>query len=315
MARQRLTVGEERAVPPFVCPACRGTLEASEGGRRCRACQSWFPVVGDIPCFCEGDQFYEGKWIASDLSAGSLRNFLVKKERFFVSMLRGKRGTVLDLGCAGGWRLYTKVGPVVGLDISLGSLRVASSIYSAVARADLRALPFADETFDFVVSSDLLGHVELKDKDMVLGEVHRVLKKGGWTLHYVETDGQDPLMRFARRYPELYDRYIVQPDGHVGMEGPDETFRRFRRLGFRPVKEMAAYRGLTYVGRVVQYFDNEYSQLSWPVRALVGVCKALRRHPLMETVANALVSGLIEVGDRLLPVEWAGGALVCYERR
>lgn len=300
--------------PAFVCPTCRGDLEPSEGGARCADCRAVYPVTDGIICFCQGDDFYEGKWVESDLSAGSLRNMLVKKERFFVNMLRGKRGSVLDLGCAGGWRFYTTVGPVVGVDLSVTSLRRAKAIYSAVARAELRTLPFRDGSFDFVVSSDLIGHITGEDKDDALGEIHRVLKSGGWTLHYVETEGRDPLMRFARRYPELYDRYVVRPEGHIGMESPEETFRRFRRLGFKPVKELAAYRGLTYVGRVVQYFDNEYSRLSRPIGALVGVCKMLRSNRAVEASANVVISCLIEGGDRVLPHDWAGGVLVCYEK-
>lgn len=308
------TIAATTLAPTFVCPSCRGSLEPCEEGVRCGGCQTVYPVIDGITCFCQGDEFYEGKWVDSDLSAGSLRNLLVKKERFFVNMLRGKRGSVLDLGCAGGWRFYTTVGPVTGVDLSVSSLRRAKGMYSAVARAELRALPFRDGSFDFVVSSDLIGHIAEEDKDIVLGEVRRVLKSGGWTLHYVEAEGRDPLMRFARRYPELYDRYVVQPDGHVGMESPEDTFRRFRRLGFKPVRELAAYRGLTYVGRVVQYFDNEYSRLSRPIGALVGVCKALRSNRALETGANVIMSCLIEGGDRVLPHDWAGGVLVCYEK-
>ncbi|MHB1417681.1 MAG: class I SAM-dependent methyltransferase [Chloroflexota bacterium] len=257
--------------------------------------------------------FYEGKWAQPDLSAGSPRNYLVKKERFFLQQLKGRRGRVLDLGCGGGWRLYTKVGPVVGLDLSHASVRSALQIYSAGARASLRALPFADASFDFVVSSDVLGHVRVEDKDAVLTEIRRVLRPGGRTLHYIEAAGEDPLMRWARRRPDLYERYVVAPEGHVGMETASCTLARFRRLGFRPVKELAAYRGLMYVGRVVQLFDNEYAVESAPLRALVSVCRALSAAGPLETASNVLMSLAMEVGDALLPLDWAGGVMVCYE--
>ncbi len=258
--------------------------------------------------------FYEGKWAQPDLSAGSLRNFLVKKERFFVRQLQGRQGRVLDLGCGGGWRLFTTVGPVLGVDLSRSSLRAALALYAGGAQADLAALPFADGAFDFVVSSDVLGHVPLERKDAVLAEIRRVLRPGGRTLHYVEAEGQDPLMAWARRDPALYERHVVAPEGHVGMEPASHTFARFRRAGFRPLAEVAAYRGLIYVGRVAQLFDNEYAARSRRLRALVGLCKALSALAPLALAANLVVSAALEVGDRLLPLDWAGGVMVCYER-
>lgn len=257
--------------------------------------------------------FYEGRWAKPDLSAGSLRNYLVKKERFFVRGLAGRRGRVLDLGCGGGWRLYKRVGPVVGVDVSRGSLAVAGTLYDAVVQARLEALPFAPASFDFVVSSDVLGHVEPAEKDAVLAEIRRVLRPGGRTLHYVETEGQDPLMRWARRRPDLYERHVVLPEGHIGMETASATLARFRRAGFRPVEELAAYRGLMYIGRVVQLFDNEYADLSPAVRMLVRIGRAVQRVPPLEMAANLVLSLAMEVTDLLLPLDWAGGVMVCYE--
>jgi SAM-dependent methyltransferase len=258
--------------------------------------------------------FYEGKWAQPDLSAGSLRNLLVKKERFFVGQLRGRRGRVLDLGCGGGWRLFTTVGPVLGVDLSRSSLRAARVIYAGGAQADLAGLPFAEGAFDFVVSSDVLGHVPLERKDAVLAEIRRVLRPGGRTLHYVEAEGQDPLLTWARRDPALYLRHVVAPEGHVGMETASRTFARFRRAGFRPLAEVAAYRGLMYVGRVVQLFDNEYAARSRRLRVLVALCRALNAVGPVALAANLAVSAALEVGDRLLPLDWAGGVMVCYER-
>lgn len=265
-----------------------------------------------MPSTREDRSFYEGKWSNPDLSSGSLRNQVVRKERFFVRQLAGRRGHVLDLGCGGGWRLYTRVGPVVGVDLSHKSLLTASRIYEGAVLADLTALPFAANSFDVVVSSDVLGHVSAADKDTVLSEIHRVLKPGGRTLHYVEADGDDPLMRFAKRHSELYQRYVIAPEGHIGLETPAQITTRFRRMGFRAIAEIPAYRGLTYVRRFVQYFDNEYAGKAWAVHLLVGLCKLCTKGHLVEAAANLFISLLVEIGDRVLPQRWAGGVLVCY---
>src|ERR687884_229265 len=48
------------------------------------------------------------------------------------------------------------------------------------AQANVLALPFADNSFDFVVTSGVLEYVSL---DEGLGELARVLKRGGYILH------------------------------------------------------------------------------------------------------------------------------------
>lgn len=261
-----------------------------------------------------GPGFYEGRWAHTDRSAGSLRNWLVKKERFFLNRLDGQRGRVLDLGCGGGWGLFSKVGPVVGLDVSRAAAMAARQVYDFTLVAGLAQLPFAAESFDFVVSVDVLGHVPLEDKDRVLGEIYRVLKPGGRTLHYIEAQAADPLTVLEERWPHLYRQYILEPEGHIGVETPWQTIRRFRQQGFRPVSEEPCYKLFLYPSRVVQYFDNEYSQASRLLGGLVRASKLLTRFRAVELAANVMLSLLIELGDKVMPPHWAGGILVEYEK-
>ncbi len=298
----------------FVCPWCHRPLTSTSSALECPSCQRGYSVRNGIPCFAPEDDFYEGRWAEPDRTAGSVRNILVKKERFFWRHLRHQRGTVLDLGCGGGWRLYTRVGPVAGVDISVRSLQAARTVYGTVAQATLDRLPFPADSFDFVVSSDVLGHVPLPGKDAMLAEMRRVLRPGGLTLHYVEAEGDDPAMRFARRYPELYYRYVLEPEGHIGLERADDIFARFRRAGFHPREELAVYRGPTYVRRVGQYFDNEYRRESRLIAGMVAISKALSIAKPVELAANLGITALLEITDRWFPRRWAGGALVCYQK-
>ena len=272
------------------------------------------PLKSDQNSHAHGIVF-KAKWAKSDLSAGSLRNWLVKKERFFLTRLAGKNGRVLDLGCGGGWRLFTRIGPVVGVDVSQLSLQSATGLYSGAVLASLTALPFADECFDYIVSLDVLGHIPLESKDLALREIRRVLKTGGHTLHYIETEGDDPLTRFSKRSPELYQRYIVKPEGHIGLEPAPLAAERFRKLGFHPLKESPVYKMLLYTSRVVQYFDNEYRGLSRPVAFLTSFCKLCVALGPVDLLANLIVSLALEVTDHLLPQTWASGLLVEYQKQ
>jgi SAM-dependent methyltransferase len=105
--------------------------------------------------------------------------------------------------------------------------------YDVTCAAELTRLPFADDSFDYVVSLDVLGHVEFKDKDAVLTEVARVLRPGGVTLHGIECTDR----RAQKSYEEMSGeelRRFVAVDGHVGLEEEQEHAARFRRF-FREV--------------------------------------------------------------------------------
>jgi SAM-dependent methyltransferase len=259
-------------------------------------------------------EFYEAKWVKTNESVRSLRNLLVKKERFFVRTLGGKRGVLLDLGCGGGWRFFRQFDQSVGLDVSLSSLYNAQDTYSAATLGSVTRIPLADNSCDYVVSLDVLGHIPFDYKDDLLAEVYRVLKPGGATVHYIETLSNDPLSRFSRSYPDLHEAHFVAPEGHIGVESPADTFTRFRRTGFVPIHELPVYKGFIYIDRFMQYFDNEFRERSRFIRAMTTLCRPLVSSRYITLAINLLITLGFELCDPLLPDTWAGGALVYYEK-
>jgi cyclopropane fatty-acyl-phospholipid synthase-like methyltransferase len=140
--------------------------------------------------------------------------------------------TVLDLGCGAGMLalLKRKGVTLAGVDLSnecaLASLRNG---YDTGVAARLTQLPFADASFDYVVSLDVLGHVGFEEKDAVLAEIRRVLRPGGVTLHGIECTDR----RAQKSYEEMTAeelRRFVSVDGHVGLEEEQEHAARFRRF-------------------------------------------------------------------------------------
>lgn len=260
------------------------------------------------------NNFYEGRWSQTDLNQSSLRTHLIKKQRFFLSELSGKNGALLDLGCGGGWSFFAQHEPAIGLDISYTSLQNAQQIYDATLQGSIIKLPFADASFDYVVSLDVLGHIALKNKEILLSEIYRVLKPDGKTMHYIEALSNDPLCKWCRQYPDLYIQHFIIPEGHIGLETPTTIFDRFRKIGFIPVREITAYKALIYIERLVQYFDNEYKKNSRAIAFLVNICKLLKRIPIMKLFSDLIITLCFEILDPLLPKNWAGGVLVSYTK-
>lgn len=94
--------------------------------------------------------------------------------------IRNKK--VLDLGCGPGVhaRILTKKGAhVTGIDYSKQAIILAKleSPQSRFHLGDVENLPLKSMQFDVVLSAMVLGH--LSSWNMVLKEVHRVLKKDG----------------------------------------------------------------------------------------------------------------------------------------
>lgn len=89
---------------------------------------------------------------------------------------------VLDVGCGTGANLaaFRQNGELFGIDYSPDAIRLCrlrAETKTAVATA--LALPFADESFDAVLSCDVLCHRSIRDKKVPLSEMNRVLRPGG----------------------------------------------------------------------------------------------------------------------------------------
>ena len=152
-----------------------------------------------------------------------------------------KRGEkVLDLGCGEGRHVISTFleGEVhsVGVDLSLDDLGTAQDKYQdfagsaggersfGLSAANALELPFADDTFDKVICSEVLEHIP--DYQGALQEIERVLKPGGLFCASV-----------PRRWPEkicwaLSEDYYNVPGGHVRIFRASALRREIEALGF-----------------------------------------------------------------------------------
>ncbi len=148
---------------------------------------------------------------------------------------------VLEIGAGGGflleelWRRGFR--RMTGSDITVTALLEMSHRDSQlqVVGADAESLPFRDQTFDVVISSDVIEHLVRPDDH--LAEVRRVLSPGGQYL--LKTPNRRPAELYYR-LRGLYDHHIWHPS----MFAPGELQRAMARHGFRvsflPVAELTA---------------------------------------------------------------------------
>lgn len=150
---------------------------------------------------------------------------------------------VLDLGCGRGRHthaLYWNDIPVhaTGLDLSEADIMATADGFfdlpppaasrhrsGTLTAGDAQSLPFADDSFDVVMCSEVLEHVD--DPDAAMREITRITKPGG---------------RVALSVPRFWPEWICwklsygyrnTPGGHVRIFRHDELHAATRRTGLR----------------------------------------------------------------------------------
>lgn len=149
-----------------------------------------------------------------------------------------REAEVLDIGSSTGTnlRLLKSLGfsRVTGLDQSEEAIRYcAEKGLGEVRRGDACALPFPDKSFDLVLATDIIEHVE--DDEQALREIARVLKPGGRVLLSVPAFPslwglQDRVAQHKRRYLSPVLRALVEQSG---LEVRDWFY--FNYLLFAPI--------------------------------------------------------------------------------
>jgi SAM-dependent methyltransferase len=121
---------------------------------------------------------------------------------------------VLDLGSGAGTdsliaaQMVGAQGRVVGIDMTpemLAKARAAATDMGAknveFVESDAEHLPFADESFDAVISNGVIDLIP--DKDAVFSELHRVLVPGG-RMQVADVTIQNPVSAEGRRNIDLW---------------------------------------------------------------------------------------------------------------
>ena len=212
---------------PFRCKACRQPLAVSTDltGDVVCTCGASLPVVRGVPLYlADADAREDERAHAHALTEATFHNprryAAMIRARVRVQSLIGKRDaeigiapmvqgrTVLDVGCGPNLSLpnaensHELAAAYVGVDSSAEFALTARALHDddrhRFAQADVRQLPFPDDSFDTVLASFTIHHVEGSSR-AVVDELRRVARR-----HLVIYDHVRETRALPRGVQDLY---------------------------------------------------------------------------------------------------------------
>ena len=318
----------------LVCPNCKHKLSKNGEVVECKFCRRTYHNKEGVVSFLDTiHPFYSGRYVVTrDFENlmpkffGPFRypfyrlfveiNMVTRAERFFRHRLFGKKNLkILDLACGGGWKFLTEYGDVTGIDISFNSLKNAKKLYENVYLADANKLPFPDETFDVVTSIDFFEHIMPDKKQILLKEINRVLKKGGIVMKYIPMDSKEALTKFTKKYPDLYEKYWLHQDDHVGLESPYKVINRFKLAGFKIVKYSHCWVNILMPLTYIKYLDNDYRKKSKFIDFCVRFSKLIVKNNIIFGLYALLMGPITDIADHLSPINHGLGFMICAKKK
>lgn len=198
------------------CPACGQRLSPDDTGYQCAGCNRTFPTIDGVTCFVEPGSYADSfgfqwqKYRRTQLDTEECRESesdFRKRTGFTPEELKGK--LVLDVGCGMGRfaEVATRWGArVVGVDLSaaahVASRNLAGREFVAL-QADVFALPFAPDSFDYIYSLGVLHHTP--DCEKAVKALPAYLKAGGCLAVWLYS-GYHKWYRFSDLYRKVTRR-------------------------------------------------------------------------------------------------------------
>jgi len=172
-----------------------------------------------------------------------------------LTLLDLKKGIkMLEIGFGRGELLLhsaKKGANVTGIDFSRDAYEIAqNSLWQYhnvnLQIADCRDLPFEDNSFERVFSGDLIEHFEYQDAILMLKEMQRVLRTGGFMLVHTAPNAffRNYVYPLVKHLVKLIDKNSVKMIDHQFYAGPQFHIHEYNLFS---LKKIARKAGLTNI--------------------------------------------------------------------
>ncbi len=210
-------------------------------------------------------------------------NILNLKQMYVYDYIK-PNSVILDFGCGSGvFKILKNLETyIVGVDLSKKAIKNAIDLNSYNEAYSLDIFDsFFDKyknNFDYIISSDVFGHIEFKDKDLVIQRLKYLLKEDGTMIHGIETGD----IKYNGMTKEKRKEFSIV-DGHIGMESEEITTKRFKQY-FQNVNTYTPYGIMNDLDEIIK--QNESYAVSYLEPKLIEYLKKNRSNKLFLDAFN-----------------------------
>ena len=148
-------------------------------------------------------EYYRVAYEEQSKSRKFLRELIYKQERKLIK-LKLKSNYLLDVGCGtGDFLKFSNTEKALGVDISEFAIKSLKNVGIAGVIADIKYLPFKQNTVDYVIYNDVIEHLEINERDKSLEEVYGILSGGGRII--IRTTNLELMLKGYKDEPEFVD--------------------------------------------------------------------------------------------------------------
>jgi SAM-dependent methyltransferase len=201
---------------------------------------------------------------------------------------RGSPSIIVEIGCSSGFLLREMMARLpanifIGADYTRGTLEALGRRLRSIplVQFDLTRCPLPDAFADIVVMLNVLEHIE--DDEAAIGEVHRIVKSGGWVI--IEVPAASSLFG-------VYDRVLM----HRRRYDMAPLLARLRKAGFHIERNSH----LGFLLYPLFYLSKRLNQLRHPARSAGAGEQALVSRMIARTRKSSRLLGFVMACERAI---------------